>query len=64
MPLPKWLDRIWLWLIAISFCIFVPLFTLVWIERVGWLTVALFVAACFAAGFYRGLPSSRQRRDL
>ena len=56
MPVPRWLDRLWLTLIALSFLILVPGFLWMWAERAGWLSVVLFVVAMFLIGFYRGLP--------
>lgn len=58
MALPRWLDRLWLWLIVISFLVIVPGFVLMWAERVGWGIVGLFIAATFLTGVYRGLPGA------
>jgi hypothetical protein len=63
MATPKWLDRIILWAIAISFLIVLPAFVFIWAERAGWVNVGLFVFALFLIGVYKGL-SSRRNGDL
>lgn len=36
MPLPRWLDRIWLVCIALSFCLLLPIWLILSIERMGY----------------------------
>lgn len=62
MTVPRWLDRLWLWAIGVSFVIFVPLWIALWVSRVGWLNVTLYTVALFFAGFYAGLPGGSGRR--
>lgn len=42
MSLPPWLDRIWLILIAVSFCVMVPIWLILSVERYG----LVFVIGC------------------
>lgn len=42
LSLPPWLDRIWLALIAISFCVMAPIWLWLSVERYG----LVFVLAC------------------
>jgi Na+/H+ antiporter NhaD/arsenite permease-like protein len=66
MPLPRWLDRMWLAVIALAFVFFalvvLPAFVTVWAGRVGWTVVVLFVASMLILGVMHGL--ARRRRDL
>lgn len=56
MPKPRWLDRIWLGLIAISFVIYFPIFTILKIEDYGAWNVGLAYAALFLYGMHRRWP--------
>ena len=66
MPVPRWLDRIWLVLIALAFVfcaiVVVPAFITVWAGRVGWTAVILFISSLFLVAFFRGLTG--RHRDL
>jgi hypothetical protein len=57
LPLPRWLDRIWLVLIAIAFAVMAPLLVLVWGERLGWWNLGLIVLLLFLIGLWRGWPT-------
>jgi hypothetical protein len=58
LPKPRWLDRIWLGMIAVSFVLYVPMWIGFQIQDHGWKAVAIGIGGLFVAGFIRGLPST------
>ena len=60
MRAPRWLDRLWLWAIALSFLIVVPGFAIVWINDYGWFNVTLYVLVLVLIGVYRALSAKPQ----
>lgn len=43
----RWLDRLWLCLIAIAFCIAVPIWVALWVERLGLLPLIAILLLAF-----------------
>ena len=54
MRMPRWLDRLWLVLIALSAAIAIPLWLILSVERMGWRIV---LAYLFVAGWLRYSPT-------
>jgi hypothetical protein len=54
MPLPPWLDRIWLGLIALAFLVMVPIWLIIHVERYG---LAVVLAVLLAALLLRRATS-------
>lgn len=57
LPKPPWLERIWLWMIGLSFVLYVPIWLALKVEDHGWKAVAIFVVGLFVAGVIQGLPT-------
>jgi len=63
MPLPPWLDRLWLWAIGISFCLVAVMWFAFWGSRIGYLTLAAIIAMAFLARRLRRLGDTHVERD-
>lgn len=56
-------DRIWLWIIAIAFTMWLPIWLILRIEDYGLMNVALFFLALFLIGLWRAWPTDRPSRE-
>lgn len=58
LPRPRWLDRVWLALIAAAVLFLVPLWIALKVQDYGWKTVAAAVLGLFVLGFIKGWPAT------
>lgn len=59
MSVPRWLDRIWLVLIALSFALMAPIWIILMSQRFGWRFVT---AGVLLALWWRYAPGTLQTR--
>lgn len=62
LPKPKWLDRLWMALIAGAFVLVIGGLVIVKAQDYGWPAVAIFVVGLFVAGFLKGWPDADSSR--
>lgn len=52
MLAPRWLDRLWLTVIALSFCLILPIWLILSIERMGWIFVTGAIALALVIRYH------------